>query len=221
MKAARTFRWIWRINAIAILLVAITTLIAIVTLLVSEMASSRRRASDATAAPAIRQSDAKLRLGPPQRVAGTSFLRAELVSEGSGKSLRSSGSYAAETHNVLFIDTASGACKWLLPSHRRTMAEKHEVFAGDDIVMDRAPLAVAALVVNHGTNTGEVVVFEPTGTTIVTAATNVRSIHGVAANARSGFTLLFERDGNYVTADFEVPSMKKLRETPLRVPQLR
>lgn len=220
MKTTRAFRWIWRLNAIAILLVALAALAAIATVTFSEMRSNRRAAADMNAAPVVKEADAQanLTLGAPSMVPGTQILRAELSTPGRGSSL---GSYdSTETRNILFIHAVSGRSRWLLPSHRRVIEQSEQVFAPDDDEQDRAPLASAAMVKDSGATTGDLILFDATATRIVPIASGVRRLHSAIATSATEIVVVFDRDGRYVLARFEAPSLRKTGETPLAVPQL-
>ena len=222
MKTARAFRWIWRINGVAILLVAVAALLGIAALFISEMSDNRRRAEAAVAAPVIAKKDTQsdLRLGDPRQIAGTTILRAELQAVDRPATGLSGSSDNTVTHNILFIDTATGASRLLLPSHRRVVDATYEI---DETCPTMTCKPVASVVLIRDTRdaeTGDLVVHDPAGTKILTAAQGIRTIHSATAVGPSELVVLFERGGRYILARFDRASLTKIAETELKVPQL-
>src|SRR5205085_10412274 len=119
MPSAKFFRWVWRVDAVLILLVAAAALFGVITVLVSEVRSNaRQRQVAATAPPVVPNAEKKaLRLGDLTHIEGTTVFRAELTSQRRGAEF-SSGGYATETRNVLFVDLSDGSARWLLPSDK-------------------------------------------------------------------------------------------------------
>jgi hypothetical protein len=223
MRATRTFRWIWRVNAVFILLVALAALYGIGSYFVSEWVNRNRRSAEVQAAPVVMQADASasLRLGPPSMIAGTGFMRADLLrTVGEGKVGSFSSSDSTETRNVLFIDAASGVSRWLLPSHLRVIEQPEEIETPYVAGQDREHLATAVLVRDSGADAGDLVVFNPVGTKVVTVAGGVRRIHSATATGPSQFVVVFERESKYVLARFDATSFTRVSETELQVPQL-
>jgi hypothetical protein len=220
MKTTRLFRWIWRFNAIAILLVALAAVFGIGAVVVGEIAQNRRRSAEAAAAPVVKQADAELRLGVPRMIPGTDVLRADL--QAVDERAPSLSSYdSTVTHNILFIETNSGRSRWLLPSHRRIVEETNMISAPDDPGESRAPLASAALIKDaEDSETGDLLLFDPTGARIMNVSAGVRRIHSATATSPSLVLLVFERGGKYVLARFDAPSLRKVQETELQVPRL-
>jgi hypothetical protein len=223
MKSARFFRWLWRVNAIVIFLVAAAMLCGIGTYLINELLQNRRRAEEQPA-PVVRQANVgpTLRLGQLTPVAGTDLFRADLVAvkEGSRGSLSSSYD-PSETHNVLFMNPQTGASRWLLPSHRRVMDQTDAIYTGGELANDRIELATVALLKDSpSAETGDLILYDPAATTVVQVASDVRRVHTTAAIGTSELLLVFERGGKYFVARYAAPSLRKMSETELRVPQL-
>ena len=220
------FRWLWRANAVAIFLVALAALFSMAWFMVDMMEDSRRRHAEAQAAPAIRPGDtndpsASLRLGAPFPVTGTQVLRANLESVEGRTSGMSGSSDDTETRNVLFIDTATGAGRWLLPTHRRVIVSAETVYASDDPGSHGPPVGALVLVKDdEDAETGDLLVFNGPATTIVPLS-GVRAYHSSTATEGNQLIVVFDRGGKYVLARFETPSMRKLSETEIRVPDLR
>jgi hypothetical protein len=223
MNATRTFRWIWRINAIVIFLVAVAALCGIGSLLLGELTNNRRRAAEAKAAPVVKQADAgdNLRLGPPTAIPGTRMLRADLHVAGERTSSFSGSYNRNEVHNVLFIDSLSGESRWLLPSHRRVMVDTDTVYVPADTTRDRAPMASVTLVKDSPDgDTGDLILFDATGRKTVLLASAVRRIHNTTATGPAELVVVFERAGKYVLARIDTPTLTKASELELHLPQL-
>jgi uncharacterized secreted protein with C-terminal beta-propeller domain len=82
MRSAKFFRWIWRLNAVLILLVAAAALFGVIALFASEIRSNARQREAVAAAPSVTPNAEKkeLRLGGLTHIEGTTVYRAELAS---------------------------------------------------------------------------------------------------------------------------------------------
>ena len=110
----------------------------------------------------------------------------------------------------------------MLPSHRRVLGETEEIVGGLDESLDRRPLATAALVKDSSdSDSGDLIVFDPTGSRIVNVSPGVRRIHSGTPIGASEFIITFERAGKYTLARFKTPSLEKVREKELVVPELK
>jgi hypothetical protein len=157
----------------------------------------------------------QLRLSDPELIAGTQMLRAEMQSiEETGGLDYKSGTHA-ETRNVLFVDTTSGATRWLLPSHSRVLSETAIPPLNDPYA---TPIALAEHVKDEGAPTGELFVCSATGTKLVQVATGVSRVHSAAAAGPSEFVVLFERNGRFVMTRFANATLAKLSEHELKLP---
>jgi hypothetical protein len=164
--------------------------------------------------------DGTLRLGEPDTVTGTQILTVRLLGGGARSSSSFSGSsFHEEVHNVLFIDPASGASHWLLPTHRRIMEETEAIRAANDSRRERTPLASVTLVKDSAdAAAGDLIVFDPVGSKVVSIATGVRHIDSATAFGESEMMVMFERGGKYVLTHLDAASLTKQREIELRVP---
>src|SRR5512134_253603 len=80
-RSHRFFRWVWRVDAILILVAAGAIAFGVGTLLVSELGARSARRQEATAGPVAVTGggEAGLVLGRASVVQGTSMMRAELL----------------------------------------------------------------------------------------------------------------------------------------------
>ncbi|HUR80303.1 MAG TPA: hypothetical protein VM733_06030 [Thermoanaerobaculia bacterium] len=215
MRTTRVFRWIWRLNALAILAGAI----AILVLILSEVKPWRR---DTPVVPAVvvpqpPSPEVKLRLSDPALIPGTHLLAAEMQSIQEGRGLKEGD--VVRTRNVLFIDPTTGASRWLLPSHQSVLSET-AIHAPDDAYERGTPIALAVYVTNEGAATGELFVRDAIGSRLVPVATGVSRVHSATAANASEFIVLFERNQRFVMARFSNATLEKLSEHELKLPPI-
>jgi hypothetical protein len=122
-KTNQLFRFIWRVNAILILVAT-----AAVTLGAAAIVWMESTAYSTTSAPVVGVQDTGKRLSLSQmtHVAGSNVIRQELVERDTSAAFSSSGSYG-QTRNLLFVDTKAGAARWLLPDDDHVVTEHSDV----------------------------------------------------------------------------------------------
>jgi len=216
---------VWRINAVAILLILAAALIGIGWGVVSDVARNLTRQKAPAAQPVAQEdSAAPLKLGPPRTVAGTRILRAELLRTRPESSYGSS-SDPSETHNILFIDPATGASSWLLKSHKNIVAYTEDILAGEDSKQERPLVASIALVKpsagNDDVGVGELFVFDASGAQVTSIGDKVRLVHAALAVSSSEFVVVFERGGKYHLARFDSATRRKISEAEIKAPAIR
>jgi hypothetical protein len=220
-KWQRVFRYLWRVNAVLILVAAGAITFGVGALLVDQFGVNRARSREAEAGPlaAAGASDPRLFLGQASVVPGTAFMRADLLMNHEGGGF-SSGGYA-ETRNILFIHPGEKQARWLLPDDTRVIVERSDVVSGEDDAKSKRTVATVALVkareVDRQTGTGQLLLFGPSGAPVVPVSDGVRALH-VAALSGSRITVLYERDRQLVVAQFDVSSLAKQQEQAMPVP---
>ncbi len=224
-KWQRMFRYLWRVNAVLILVAAGAITFGVGALLVDQFGASKARSREAESGPlaGAGTSDPRLFLGQASVVPGTVFMRADLLRHHEGGGF-SSGGYA-ETRNILFIDPSEKQARWLLPDDKHVIVERTEVATEDqEDGKSKRAVATVALVkagdADRQTGTGALLVFGPSGTPIVQVADGVRALH-VAALSGKQITVLYERDRQLVVALFEATSLAKQQEQTMPVPALK
>ena len=223
-KWQKVFRYLWRINAILIVVAAGAMTLGVGALLVGQFGANSARTREAESGPlaAGGTSDPRLFLGQASVVPGSSFMRADLLLHHDGGGF-SSGGYA-ETRNVLFIDPGEKNARWLLPDDKNIIVESSDVMANDDQSKPKRTVATVALVKasdgDRQTGKGRLLLFGPSGTPIVEVADGVRALH-VATLSGEQITVLYERDRQLVVASFAAASLAKLREQAMAVPPLK
>lgn len=221
MRTNRFFRYLWRIDAVLILVAAGAITFGVGILVFEELGGRTALRHDAevgvpvTADPAV-----NLNLGHAEAIIGTSVLRADLFLYKGGVGF-SSGGYN-ETRNILFIDPAQKAAYWLLPDNDHVISERSDV---KDQKSPREPIIATAVLVKPRTAQPELVdgsllLFLPDGKRIVEVAKGVRELQVATLDAR-GVTLLYERQRRLVLAFFDSSSLSKEREQEIEVPQLK
>ena len=223
-KSAKFFRWVWRVDAVLILVAAGAIVFGVGTLLVGELGARSAWRHEATAGPAVAGSDGEegLVLGRASVVEGTNTMRADLVVYRSGAGF-SSGGYT-ETRNLLFITPGEVAARWLLPDHDHVISETQDVVHHEDQAKASRTVATAILVKKRGpaleTVGGRLILFNPSGTNVVEIADGVRTMH--AATLSGGeLAVLFERDRRLSLATFDPQSLAKHHEQQMDIPELK
>src|SRR6266550_7453463 len=102
-KVQRLFRYVWRVNAVLILVATAGVSFAVVTLMWSEFGGSAARSRVFEAAPPLGSADSgeRLFLGQVALVEGTTILRGELVAQRSGAGFSSGSGGYSEIRNIL------------------------------------------------------------------------------------------------------------------------
>lgn len=222
-RSQRFFRYVWRINAVLILLAAGAATVGIVAALVSEFGDKvvRHREEKVGVPVAVDDSSADLSLGRAAVVPGSNVVRIDLSLERGGKGL-SSGGYT-ETRNILFIEQGQKAGRWLLPDNDHVIDDSTEI-NDDQNPKGTRTIATAVLVksatTSPGTAVGKLLLFDPSAKNIVEAASNVRQIR-LATLSGGELTVLYERDRHLVLAEFDPQSLAMRREQEIDVPQLK
>jgi hypothetical protein len=106
VRGQRLFRWIWRVDAVLLLLVAIFFVVAMSVALVAMLLEMRR---DARRTSVVKVADQeidrkKAKFGDFEQVAGSSVLRASLADDQDGGSSR-----GGPVRNYLFYDPTAAA----------------------------------------------------------------------------------------------------------------
>ena len=220
-KWQKVFRYLWRMNAVLILVAAGAITFGVGALLFDQFGASQARSREAESGPlaGAGASDRRLFLGQASLVPGTNFMRADLLMHREGGGF-SSGGYA-ETRNILFIHPGEKQARWLLPDDKRVIVERSDVATDDGEGKSKRTVATVALVkareADPQTGTGALLLFGPSGTPIVPVADGVRALH-VAALAGNQITVLYERDRQLVVALFDAVSLAKQEEQTMPVP---
>jgi len=220
----KAFRYLWRVNAILILVAAGAVTFGVGALLVSELHVRTARTREAESGPlaAAGTSDPRLFLGQASVVPGTIFMRAELLRSREGGGFSSSG--YTETRNILFIDPKEKHARWLLADDRHVIVETSDVSTARSDGEATRTVATVALVkgvdADRQTGTGELLLFGPAGEPIVKVSENVRALH-VAALSGQQITVLYERDRQLIMGAFDAASLARQEEQIMPVPALK
>jgi hypothetical protein len=227
MKSAKFFRFIWRIDAILIFIAAAAAVFGVVMLVISEINSmTRRREAAATAPPVVANAEKKeLRLGDLTRIEGTSVFRAELTSARHGVEFASGGGYGSETRNILFIDSADGSARWLLPSDKELITFNTAI--ADPASSDESKPAIATVILlkpysdNPDGVNGRLLLLDPVARHIHEVASGVNAVDGASLTLDGQIAILFESNRKYRLALFDRSSLLKTSERVVNVPQLK
>jgi hypothetical protein len=226
MKSQQFFRYVWRVNALLILVAAGAVLFGVSVVLGTEFGNKASRAREAETGIAIEDdasSNARLSLGRASIVEGTDVLRVDLSynREGSG-GFSSSGTYA-ETRNILFIERGQKTGRWLLPDNNHVIEDSSDITSDTDDkpATPKRTIATVALVkpVLRPTESASatLLLFDPTGRKIVEVAANVREIH-LAVLSAGELTILYERQQHIFLAAFDPATLAKRSEREIAIP---
>jgi hypothetical protein len=217
-KPQKLFRYIWRINAILILVATGAITFGVGFLLLQEFGSRTARNSEGEAGVPVAGSNANLSLRHVSLVEGTNVMQADLVSDRGGKGF-SSGGYS-ETRNILFIQSDQKEARWLLPDNDHIISDRSDI--REDTDRKSKKLLATAVFVKPATSSsetggGRVLLFDPAGARIVEVAINARELH-FASQSGGDVEILFERNRRLVLAAFDPGSLAKRREQEIDVP---
>lgn len=218
----KVFRWIWRVNSVLILVSSAAVAIAVGNLLWSELGRSRSREGSDVVPAAAGRAGPKLRLTRLAPVDGVPVLRGELLADAQASGFSSGPS--AETRNILYVDTASGHARWLLPDDDHVITDHLEMSVEQsEPPRSRRQLASVALVKlatdDESDGTGTLLLVAADGARQLTISTGVRAVHSASVEAGT-LRLLYEREKKLYLAAYESSTFQKSSETPIDVPSL-
>jgi hypothetical protein len=218
-KSQKIFRYVWRINAILILLAALVITVTVGFFLLQDVWRSAMRRRDADVRLSVPDSsrNARLSLSRAALVPGTNVMRAEL--QGPSEGGKYSSDYGRETRNILFIEPGNKKGRWLLSDNNHFVTDSHDFTEEKN---DEKRVLATAIVVrptqpSNDSAHGKLVLFEVTGKNVVEIANHVQEIH-ITSVAGFELNILFERDHRLVFAAFDARTLAKLREQEIEVP---
>jgi hypothetical protein len=223
-RSQRVFRYLWRVNAVLILIAAGAVTFGVGALLVSEFGSrsAMKREAEAGLPVAGPQADPRLTLAPAIVLSGTHVMRAQLMLYRGGGGF-SSGGYS-EIRNILFLEPGDKAARWLLQDNQHVISENPDIVADEEDPRAKRLVATAALVKPASDQVevakGRLLLFDPAGKRTVDVADGVRKLH-VASVVNGEVSLLYERDRRLVLARYDAATLTKRGEEQIDVPQLK
>jgi len=225
LTSRKIFRYIWRIDAVLILVAAGAATLVISSSLLEDFGRRPARQSDTGIPVVAPEENVHPRLGHAEVVPGTDVMRATLTLESEGSGLSKVSGYGSsggntETRNILFIEGGQKAAHWLLPDNDHVIEGNIDVKDEED----KKTLATVVLVKpkdSTSENAPErLLLFDPSGKTVVEVASNATDIH--LAKVSSGeLTILFERNRRLVLAAFDAVSLAKRSEHEIEIPLLK
>jgi hypothetical protein len=225
-RSQKFFRYVWRINAVLILVAAAAAICGVVALVVSEIQSNIRQHAAVAAAPRVVPSarSSELHLNGFTNVPSTSVYEAKLTSERGGAAIEISSGGVSDTRNILFIDLTTGNGRWLLPSDDQ-MVTADENVEENSPHEERKSLARVMLVKPYATRSeaavGRLLIMDAAAEHVTEIASGVQNVHGVTLTPAGQIALLFERDRKYEVALIDKTSLRKISERPIAVPELK
>jgi hypothetical protein len=213
-KSQKLFRYLWRINAILILIAASAVTFGVTAIVVGEFwgRTARNREAEAGIPVAAADSNTHLLLGRASVVIGTDVMRADLTLSRGGAGFSSGGGYV-ETRNVLFIEPGQKEARWLLPDNDHVISESSDIT--DRIDANTKRMIATAVLVKPATGSpetapGRLLLFDATGKKVVEVASNARDVH-LASLSGGELSILYERDRRLVLAAFDPGSLATFR----------
>lgn len=180
--------------------------------------------------------DAKPELAAPELqlsgftpIGKSTRFRAELTELDTATRLASYPS-GARTRNLLFADSATGAAQWLLPTNDERIVKLEDL--PHHWNPDRPPPLVTVALVKPATEpiaaqTGRLLLLSPEGDRTLEVATGVREVSGHSLHvdptgvAPPRLSIVYERDRRFITAQYDVATLKLIRESELALPNVR
>jgi hypothetical protein len=200
-KTNKLFRFIWRVNAILILVATAAVTLGAAAIWMESSGYST------TSAPVVGVQDTGKRLSLAQmtHVSGSNVIRQELVERDTSAAFSSSGGYG-QTRNFLFVDTKASSARWLLPDDDHVVTEHSDVETRREGLEPGRMVGTFALVKESGPDMeasgGRLLLFDPTGLNVHEVSAGVRDLQAATINQDGMLTVLFERDRKYVLALF-------------------
>lgn len=222
-KSQKFFRYVWRFNAVLILLAAGAVTLGVGGLIYQEFGFKVSRNREAAGGIDVTGPNARvdLVLSRATTVQGTQVMRADLQ-RFPGVAKFSGGGYS-ETRNILFIEPGQKTAHWLLPENDHIVEDLSDITDTKE-ANDRRVVVSSALVKlatdSTGSATGKLLLFDPSGKKIVEVADNVRTIQ-IASIKEGELVILFERDKRLFLDVFDPQSITKLREEAIEIPLLK
>ncbi|WLT32739.1 hypothetical protein [Geothrix sp. PMB-07] len=212
---SRVFRIVWRINAVALLLLVLLAIVGITSTLVSALFSSS--ASKQAPSPNVAPAEAgkpTLRLAQFEQIASTGIIRAELRSPESGSFSIKGGSGTA--HNILFIDTADGRSWWLLPNSDLSI-EGDRTIALPGTGMDSPLGKVYNLVDPNNPNMSSILLSDLKGIKKSTLASGSVVLDQVVALSPNEAKIIYHDEKGFHVAVVNPVEATKIRESSLSI----
>ncbi len=227
------FAWVWRINAVLILLAG-SLGVVIALLLATELGGVWNRESPEDHVQRVADADIagkNLRLGEFTQIAGTSQLVAELGAPPEYRSSRS-GPRQRFARNLLFFDTSTKKSRWLLADNGNMIPRYFFVtdppsrYRYDDRDPDRRAQVTLSIVFelqpgdpNHEpqqeSSPHEIAAAAPDGTSITTLVKSAESVLGWHLVDRGSLLLFYVGNGAVRVLDLDPVSRNVRSDAPL------
>ena len=220
MRISRFFHYLWRVNAVIIFFAGAAIAFGLGSLIAQESGLFRNRRADTGIAVNAVDTATHLSLGRASLITGTDVMRAEL-SVDRAEIKFSSGGYR-EVRNILFIEPAQKAARWLLPDNNHVIAETLDIADETDRYRKRN-LATAVLVrsiTNSSDTPGKLLLFDLPGKNVVEVANDVGEIQ-LASLSGNDLTILYERNRRLVLAVFDPATLAKRKEQEIEIPAIK
>ena len=162
----------------------------------------------------------KLVWGAANEVPGTQVMRVDLIRDRSGLS-----SGYGELRNILFLDPADPAGRWLLPDSNYFFADTFELASDQHDPKLKRLLGTVTLLKQVGQEseaaTGRLLLFDPVGRSPEWLAEDVRRLNAAYVTPASEFIVLYERRRQFVVTVVDAQTFKVSRERVFDIPALK
>ena len=225
MKASRTFRYVWRINGITIL-IATLLLIFVFSALLWDLSgglfrSKTRRNTVQVAEHLI--DTAEFSFGDFEAIAGFPVLRTRLLSTQDYGGKFSSGSSTA-IRNFLFYDYEEDVGHWLVGDNEQLFSWHAEVATPETPVSEKTVLSLLYQVVTEDTDgdshltaadKSHLAISDPKGRNYETMLTGIDSREGYRHIGDGRILLFFHRDKQLRVAEIDTTTRSVVRDSEL------
>jgi hypothetical protein len=218
-KSQKIFRYMWRVNAVAIFLA-----VALITILLGVELIGELRRSDWYVGQEVIGGENSRQSRPPSlgsfsEVTGNKgTLRAELQVQYETGGFKSG--VHVETRNILFIAPGDKKARWLLPDNDHIISNFHDITETTTSKAERT-LATAALVRAERSDdkAARLILFDPPGHRLLDVSEKVTDIYS-SASSEGKITFLFGRNKRVVRVTVDAKSFGKLQEDEIELPVL-
>jgi hypothetical protein len=218
MKVNKLFRYIWRFNAVVILVIGILALTCAIGAFVIFVRnwSERPRYGFLVEDPNQSSAEKVLRLGYFYRVEGTPYVRAELASDREPSPLESSGGWR-QVRNHLFYNMETRQSHWLFPTHGQVVADTREIVENMSVPPSGSVRALVYLVADNGTEKdpprspkepSALAVSDPTGIRYVVLAQDVTHIISIELLNQDTAVIFYTSADTVHAIELSVPDLR-------------
>jgi hypothetical protein len=240
VTAQRFFEWVWRANALILFAAGIAALVGGATLAAFIVRDRFREAPQEETREIAGASleEWQAQLGYFTRVRGTQLLRASLSTDEEERaepdllvSGRSYAYYLADsTVNLLHVELASGAARWLFPGHGQRVIEVRDIPTISEVsetspAPELAPVSATVFVFVDSDTNGDgklwhddskrVAIAEPDGARFTPLLSDVERVHAIEEVDATRIAIFYTQAGSVRLANVDLPGFRVVTDAKL------